>query len=202
MNLVKAVGIKNRLVSLRKVPVTKNVTGTFLSVTKNVTVTILPVTMLLMVLALPSVCFGIGLEVDPGEINIQNVPLGQKAAVSALGGERMKLRIKNKGASAYTYTIDILRTAQTTATFNAGYTDIPDTAWIFPESKEVEVPGNSVKDVELYLQIPKKKGYYNKKYQAVIEVKSKKNKSEEIFILACQLKMLFSTYAGVKNVDK
>lgn len=148
---------------------------------------------LFFTLALPCASFGMGLEVDPGEINIQNVALGQKVAVSALGGERMKLRIKNKGASACTYTIDILRIAQTTAALNTGYTDIPDTSWIFPESKEVEVLGNSTKDVELYLEIPKKKGYYNKKYQAVIEVKSKKNSPEEIFVLACQLKMCFST---------
>ncbi len=159
-------------------------------------------TRFLIALVLPGMSFGMGLEVDPGEINIQNVALGQKVAVSALGGELMKLRIKNKGPAAYTYTIDILRSSQTTAPLNAGYTDIPDTSWIFPQSKEVEVPGNSAKDVELYLQIPKKKEFYNKKYQAVIEVKNKKNNSTEIFVLACQLKMLFSTYAGEKNADK
>ncbi len=152
-------------------------------------------TILFIALVLPSASFGIGLEVDPGEINIQNVALGQKAAVSVLGGERMKLRVKNKGASACIYTINILPTAQTTAVLNPGYKDIPDTSWIFPESKEVEVPGNSAKEVELYLKIPKKKEYYNKKYQAIIEVKSKKNSPEELFVLACQLKMLFSTSA-------
>lgn len=148
---------------------------------------------MVIALAAPSRSFGLGLEVGPGDIYIDNVTLGKPVAVSALGGERMKLSIKNKGTSACTYSIDILRTAQTTATLPAGYIDIPDTSWIFPESKEVQIPGNTTKDVELYLKIPKKKEYYNKKYQAVIEVKSIKNNPTEIFVLACQLKMLFST---------
>ncbi len=162
-------------------------------VKKKNTSVVLAILLCLIVLAAPRAGFGLGLEVDPGEINIQNVPLGQKAAVSVLGGERMKLRIKNKGAAACSYTIDILRSAQTTAALGAGYLDIPDISWIFPEVKEIQIPGNSSKDVELYIKIPKKKKYYNKKYQAVIEVKSKKNSPQELFVLACQLKMLFST---------
>lgn len=147
----------------------------------------------LVALVLPSVSFGMGLEVDPGEINIGNVALGQKVPVSALGGEQMKLRIKNKGPASCSYSIDILPCAQTTAVLGAGYSDIPDISWIFPESKEVSIPGNSAKEVELYLQIPEKKEYYSQKYQAVIEVKSKKNSPEEIFVLACQLKIRFAT---------
>ena len=140
--------------------------------------------------------WGIGLAVDPGEIKIYNVPLGKKVAVSELGGERMKLKITNKGGAAYTYIINVLTTTEAKAEFRQGYADIPDTLWIWPEKKEVRVAGNSTKDVELYLKIPKVKEYYNKRYQAIIEVKSKKNRSEEIFVLACQLRIRFSTSAG------
>lgn len=159
---------------------------------------------MVIALATPSRSFGAGLAVDPNEINLQNVPLGKKVAVSVLGGDRMKLSIKNKGASACTYSIDILPTAQTTATLREGYRDIPDISWIFPESKEIQIPGNSAKVVELYIKIPKKKEYYNKKYQAVIEVKSKKNRPEELFVLACQLKICFSTATKeeAKNAHK
>jgi len=137
-----------------------------------------------------------GLEVDPGEFNIRNVPLGKKVAVSELGGEGMKLRIKNKSPAVYTYTINILPTLKTVTNLKKGYTDIPDTSWIWPEKKEVLVPGNSVKEVELYLNIPDKEEYYNQKYQAVIEVKNKKNRPEETFVLACQVRMCFSTYVS------
>lgn len=149
--------------------------------------------LLVIILAVPSRSFGFGLEVGPDEIYIENVSLGEPVAVSVLAGERMKLSIKNKGTSAYTYSIDILRTAQTTATLKEGYRDIPDISWIWPENKEVKIAGNSTKVVELYLKIPKKAGYANKRYQAVIEVKSKKNNPTEIFVLACQLKIFFTT---------
>jgi len=152
-------------------------------------------------LLFPIRSWAMGLGVDPGEFYLHNVALGQKVAVSSLSRDGMKLRIKNKGRTAYAYTINILSTSQTTATLGQGYIDIPDTAWIFPESKELRVPGNSTKDVELYLMIPKKEEYYNKNYQAVIEVKSKKNKAEELFVLACQLKISFSTYPSAQSQD-
>ncbi len=141
----------------------------------------------------------IGLGVDPGEINIKDVPLGKVVKVSDLGGEEMKLRIKNKGSSAYTYVIDILPTPKRTGALKEDYIDIPYTSWIWPEEKEVLIPGNSTEDVELFLKIPKKKEYYNKKYHAIIEVKSKKNRPAEIFVLACRLRMSFSTERSAKE---
>lgn len=149
--------------------------------------------LMIIVLAVPSRSFGLGLAVNPNEIHLENVPLGQLVAVSVLGGERMKLSIKNKGASACTFTINILPTSQTTTVLKDGYGDIPDTSWIQPENKEIRLEGNSSKAVELYLKIPKKKEYYNKKYQALIEVKSKKEHPQELFVVACQVKISFST---------
>jgi len=162
---------------------------------KNRTVPLIVTLLCLIALAAPGVCFGAGLGIDPGEINVKNVPLGKKIAVSALGGEGMKLKIKNKGSEACNYTIDILPSAKTTVPFGAGYVDIPDISWISPESKEVRIPGNSSKDVELYIEVPGKKEYAGKSYQAVIEVKSKgkENKPGVNFVLACQMKIRFTT---------
>lgn len=148
-------------------------------------------------LLISSYAWGIGLEVDPGEINIKYVPLGKKIAVSELGGE--KLKIHNKSAASYTYTINILFNSETTAPLKGGYVDIPDTSWIWPEKKEVLVPGNGTKEVELFLKVPRKKRYKDKKFQAIIEVKSKKNRPEDIFVLACQLKVCFSTQKPEKK---
>jgi hypothetical protein len=154
---------------------------------------------LIMALIAPNISFGAGLEVGPDEIYLINVPLGKKVAVSKLGGNQMKLNIKNKGAAACTFEINILPSTQTTALLSPGFTDIPDTSWIFPESKEIKIAGNSSKVVDLYIKIPKNKEFLNKNYQAVIEVKSKKNRPEELFVLACQLKMIFSTEPGGKK---
>jgi len=144
----------------------------------------------------------IGLAVDPGEVILKDVPLGKVVKVSEIAGEGMKLKITNKSDSAFTYTIDILPTAKTTAKLTKGYADIPKVSWITPETREVRVPAHSEKEVELYLKIPKSKKYYNKNYQAIIEVKSKKNRPEELFVLACQLRVCLSTNAGGKNAPK
>ena len=154
---------------------------------------------IIMVLFLPGAALASGLSVGPDEIYLENVPLGKPVAVSKIASENMKLSIKNKGASACSYNISILSSGQTTAPLSAGYVDIPDVSWIYPENKEIRIEGNSTKTVELYLKIPKNKAYDNKRYQAVIDVKSKKNRADELFVLACQLKILFSTSAGGKN---
>ena len=136
----------------------------------------------------------LGVEVDPPEINLKDVPLGRKVAVSALGGDQMKLRIQNKGPVAYTYTITVLPASKTSSPLKKGYIDIPHTSWLWPQEKEVLIPGNSVKEVELFLKIPRRKRYKGKDFQAIIEVKSKKNRPEEIFVVAVQLRFCFSTH--------
>jgi len=134
-----------------------------------------------------------GLGVDFPETCLENVPLGKQVAVSKLGTEAMKLKIENKGEVTTAYEINVLSSLETKAPLREGFTDIAETAWIWPENKEVSVAGKSTKVVELYMKIPKKKEYYNKKYQAVIEVKTKKNRPEELFVLACQVRISFST---------
>ena len=143
----------------------------------------------------------VGLRVEPGEINLKDVALGKKVAVSKLGGKAMLLRIENKSASAFTYTINILHTSKP-GYLKAGYTDIPDTSWLWPEKKVVSIAGKTTEAVELYLKLPKKKKYYNKRYQAIIEVKSKKRRPEDLFVLACQVRLCFSTERMERKVER
>jgi len=150
-----------------------------------------------------NLAFAFGLEVNPPEIVVENVPLGEKVTVSDLGGEKMKLRIQNQGIAAYTYTINTLFSSEAGDRLKEGYKDIPDRAWFIPENKEVLIPANSTKVVELYLEIPESEEYYDKKYQAIIEIKSKKNRPEDMFVLAVQIRMRFSTIKmGVENEKK
>jgi len=135
----------------------------------------------------------LGVEVDPVEINLKSAPLGETIAISVLSEEKMKLTIQNKGAIAYTYTIDVLPASKTTGVFKKGYINIPDTSWIWPQKREVLIQGDSVKEVELFLKVPDEKGYKDKNFQAVIEIKSKKNSPKEVFMVAVQLRMFFST---------
>jgi len=133
----------------------------------------------------------IGMEVDPVEINLKNVPLDEIAAVSVLSDEHMKITIQNKSPVAYTYLISINSLSQKGVIAKSGYSDIPDTSWIWPEKEEVLIQANSAEEVELYVKVPKE--YADKKYQAVIGVQSKKNTSQEIFVLAVQINIFLET---------
>ena len=113
----------------------------------------------------------------------------------------MKLRIRNKGAVAYSYIINILSPSKITGAVKNGYADIPDTSWIWPQEKEVMIAGNRVKEVELFLKVPDEKQYQSKSFQAVIEVKSEKNSSKQIFVVAVQLPIFFSTQGKIIEVQ-
>lgn len=137
--------------------------------------------------------WAIGLSVDFPEVCLENVPLGKQVVASKLGTGAMKLKIENKGEVTTTYEINIFSSLETKAPLREGFTDIADTTWIWPEKKEVRVKGKSTKMVELYIKIPQKKEYSHQKYQGVIEVKSKKNRPGDLFVLACQVRIWFST---------
>ncbi|MFH1505198.1 MAG: hypothetical protein ABIH08_07445, partial [Candidatus Omnitrophota bacterium] len=126
-------------------------------------------------------------------IKVEDCLTGVKLAVSELMPQGAKLQIHNKSAESFTYTITPLYCLEINTPLKKGYSDIPDTSWIIPENKEIFVESGEIKEVELYLKIPENEEYRNKKYQAVIEVKSKKNNPEDIFVLAVQIKMSFST---------
>ncbi|MCF7870907.1 MAG: DUF916 domain-containing protein [Candidatus Omnitrophica bacterium] len=143
-----------------------------------------------------------GLEVGPDNLKVTGVPLGRKTAISELSSRRLKLEIKNKSSAAYNYEIKIVPSEDTTAPLPAGYSDIPDTGWITAEKKEVKIEAGRAKEVELYIDIPKKEEYAGKKYQAVIEVKSKKNDRRDLFVLAAQVRIRFETGAKAQKPEE
>ncbi|MFH1799031.1 MAG: hypothetical protein ABH844_06850 [Candidatus Omnitrophota bacterium] len=140
--------------------------------------------------------YSMGLSVDPGEIILRGVPLGKKISAAEFAGEKTKLLIENKSSEDFTYEIDILSTTAANAPLKQGYKDIPDTSWIIPEVKEVYIPAKSTKTVDVYLSIPENEQYENQNFQAIINVKSKKNNPEELFVLAVQLRICISTKMG------
>lgn len=153
----------------------------------------LPVLVLFTCLFFPAEAYSIGLSVDPGEIVLRGVPLGKKISVAEFAGEKTKLLIENKSSEDFTYEIEILSTTGANALLKEGYKDIPDTSWIIPEQKEIHILAGAAGTVDIYLDIPKNEQYENQNFQAVINVKSKKNNPEDLFVLAVQLRMCIST---------
>jgi hypothetical protein len=134
-----------------------------------------------------------GLAVSPGRIDLEAVPLGSKVTASQLAGQPLCLEITNNSSTAFDYVIDILSTGETSAPLSADYQDIVDTEWISLEAEEVRIEAGQTKEVELYFNLPDEAAYSGKKYQAVIEVKSKKHRPEDIFVLAAQIRIRFTT---------
>jgi hypothetical protein len=137
--------------------------------------------------------WAMGLAVGPDLIDLEAVPLGDKVTASQLAGQPLCLEITNNSSTAFDYVIDILHTGKTSAPLPADYQDIPDTGWIIPEAEEVRIEAGQTKEVELYLNLPDDPAYSGKKYQAVIEVKSRKQRPEDIFVLAAQVRIRLST---------
>lgn len=154
---------------------------------------------LIIGLFFPVASWGFGLSVDPEVINLENIPLGEKVSVANLGGDALKLKITNKGGSLYGYSIKILYTAVTANSLKAGYEDIPDIFWIEPEKKEIKLLGNGSTSLDIFIKVPNNDNYADKKYQAIVEVKNKKNNPEETIVLACQIPIRFSTVKSVKK---
>lgn len=139
--------------------------------------------------------WAMGLAVDPGRIDLEAVPLGDKVTASEVAGEPLCLEITNNSSTAFDYVIDILYSGETSAPLPSGYQDITDTSWIIPAQSEVSIKAGQTKEVELYLNLPDDPNYAGKKYQAVVEVKSKKRRPEDIFVLAAQVRIRFTTQA-------
>ncbi len=133
--------------------------------------------------------YALGMEVDPTEINLKDVPAGETIAVSELSREKMKLVIQNKSPIAYAYEINIIPVSETGAVIKSGYNDIPDCSWLKPEEKEVLIPANGTKEVELFLTVPDNDAYKGKNFQAIVDIKNKKNSPEEVFVVAVQIKV-------------
>ncbi len=140
-----------------------------------------------------------GLAVSPGRIDLEAVPLGDKVTASEVAGEPLYLEITNNSrgekffAPTIDYDITILHSGETSASLPFGYQDIVDTGWIIPAPSEVKIEAGQTKEVELYFNLPDDPAYLNKKYQAVIEVKSKKRRPKDTFVLAAQVHIRFTT---------
>jgi hypothetical protein len=149
--------------------------------------------------------WAMGLAIGPDQIDLDDVPLGSKVTASQLAGQPLYLEITNNSSTAFDYVIDILHSGETSAPLPANYQDVPDTSWIIPEAEEIWIEAGKTKKIDLYLNLPDDPNYAGKKYQAVIEVKNKKKRPEDIFVLAAQVRIRFSTQTVdemMRNTDE
>ncbi|OQA91555.1 MAG: hypothetical protein BWY26_00882 [Elusimicrobia bacterium ADurb.Bin231] len=134
----------------------------------------------------------IGIAMDPNEIKPANyVTLGKTLKVSELINQ--KLQVKNIYKETRIVQIGIFPPSEINVPLKEGYTEIPNSVWVQPEQPELEVTANSVRDIEIYIKIPREESNFNQKYQAMIEVKTKKMREEETFVLALNIPIFLTT---------
>ena len=130
---------------------------------------------------------GSGLGVEPGKMEIENVPAGRNVSVSSLSGK--KLIITNKDRRTRIFSIKVFNSKETDNRIKYGYEDIPDASWLRPEYGEIEIESRSRGEVDLFVNIPDQEEYLNKKYQAVVEVRQEKNNPKDLFVTAVQVRV-------------
>jgi len=113
----------------------------------------------------------IGLE--PSRLIFKNLPLRKK--------ERKKIILYNNDKIAHKYKItsQVIEVDQTREQIfvSSGYSWLPKERWLKPKKKRVKIlPGES-KELTISVKIPKRKGHYQKKWEALIFIEPDEGRS-------------------------
>ncbi|MDD5259051.1 MAG: hypothetical protein PHD29_03745 [bacterium] len=109
-------------------------------------------------------------EVDPQDIYVQDVPLGEKVDLEKKYG--LVLKITNSTDLQCKYYMNTIKVKDelSAATLKEGYLDTPDPNILSFDSIELVVNPKETKKMKLYLQFPKDKQYAGKKYMFLVPV--------------------------------
>jgi len=102
----------------------------------------------------------------PPKIMLFDFKLGNKQDLAELTGNQFK--IINPNDEDYRYRVTSMRIADSKITSSAGYEDCPDPSFLTFSESEVEIPANTVKVIKVFLNIPDKKEYRERKYMFLI----------------------------------
>jgi len=135
--------------------------------------------------------------VEPSVISVSNVVLGKKfeLQISSPASAGYFLAVANTGEKRADYAISIMTCKEYGCNPYFGYSDIPDGGWIetrvvSSEQRavsrkenltEITIPAGETGYVRgIFIKIPKKKEYYNQRWQAVVKVIKKASPGEMI----------------------
>lgn len=102
----------------------------------------------------------------PPKIMLYNFKLGKKQDLAELTGKTFK--IINPNDEDYRYRVSSMAIEKSKVKSSPGYEDCPDPSFLTFSESEVDIPGNTVKIVKVFLNIPDKKEYRGKKYMFLI----------------------------------
>ena len=111
---------------------------------------------------------GTGILTPFTEWTIRDVKPGKKYSVKEIHGKPVK--VKNTGENKTTIEIEVVKSSE--SELKEGYEKIPDVKWLNIIDKKFDIEPNKWGRTNLILEVPKKKKYYGKKYQAYLLIKT------------------------------
>lgn len=134
-----------------------------------------------LIIVSAKIALSAGINVWPGGMLIQNLPLGR---AFDLDKERaIKLKISNSDEIDHTYVLSVYKPFAIGADM-IGYLDLPDTSWFYFEKNEILVKAGGEGEVKMFIKIPGEDKYYNQRWAVSVGVEAKPE-DKEMFTLAC-----------------
>jgi len=119
----------------------------------------------------------------PPNIVVRGVKVGKKVDLEKFIGQTLK--IMNPNDKAFTYRVSVKKVKDSMAALKSGFADTPDTSFLTLDKTEVKAEPLSIKEVKMFLELPKEEQYKGKRYMFIISVE----------VLGQEIK--FSRYAKV-----
>ena len=111
--------------------------------------------------------YSYSLKVKPDTIQYVEVPVGKRFQF------RAPVQIYNEKDEAATFIMDVIKPSTIKSTWLKGYQEIPETTWYSFEDIHVKIPGHSVANVLMYINVPKNQTYYNQHWVVTLSIREK-----------------------------
>jgi hypothetical protein len=110
---------------------------------------------------------GGGFGIGPGMFMVENLKPGG-AEVDIFNGTATAFEVYNGTDQKHIFTLYVAKPPSVIGAWETGYDPIPDPAWCRLEKTELEVPPKTDVKVRMFIKIPDKVEYYNKKWMACV----------------------------------
>ena len=88
--------------------------------------------------------------------------------MNVFGESGLAFEVHNGTSKAQVFTVTSIKPRSGLAYWEMGYEEIPDPSWCRLDKEELEVPAHTDSKVYLFVKIPDKPEYYNRKWMALI----------------------------------
>lgn len=125
---------------------------------------------LMLVVVASGMCPGVedsGFGIGPGMMLVENLQPGAQE-VDVFGKTDMGFTVHNGTNKPQVFAVASIKPRSAISKWEMGYEEIPDAAWCRMEKNEVELPAHTDGKVRMFVTVPDKPEYYNRKWMALI----------------------------------